>query len=288
MPEGDSVWRAARRLHRAFAGQPVILTDLRVPGAATADLQDRTTVEVRSRGKHLLHRFDDGHTLHSHLRMDGSWRLVRTAQVRDAALRRHPVRAVLATRAWTAIGDQLGMLDLVPTAAEDTLVGHLGPDILGAPGVDWDAARARQNLRADPERPLGAALLDQRNLAGIGTIYASEPLFLHRQHPWTPIGEVTDSELAAIVDRARVLMSRNCRDGIPTTTGRTRRGETTWVHGRSGRPCRRCGRTVRVAPIGTAPRERTMFYCPRCQGGLARTDDGRPQAPLGASRAGSR
>jgi endonuclease-8 len=90
--------------------------------------------------------------------------------------------------------------------------------------------------------------------------------------------------VAAVVDRAPTLLDLGRRHAVQTTTGSRRRGETAWVHARSGRPCRRCGETVRVAMVGEAPRARTMFYCPRCQGGLAPTDDARPQRPLGTDK----
>lgn len=276
MPEGDTVWRTAQRLDQVFAGQELTRTDLRWPDLATIDFAGATTIEVVARGKHLLHRLDSGWTIHSHLRMEGQWR------VEDAAAARpnSQTRAVLSTRQWTALGQRLGMLDVVTTPLEDTLVGHLGPDLLGP---DWDADRASANLAA-AGTTIGAALLDQRNLAGLGTLYASEALFLQHLNPWTPVAELTGGQLATLVERAGRLLQAGRRSVVQSTTGSTRRGETHWVHARSGLPCRRCGEGVRVALIGPPTRERTMFYCPTCQGGLAPTDDGRPQRPLGSGR----
>ncbi len=278
MPEGDTVWRTARRLHQALAGGVVTLSDLRFPDVATADLRGATTVEVVSRGKHILHRFDSGLTLHSHLRMEGQWR-IEAAHVSARWLQRPDLRAAVGTNAWTALGLRLGMLDLLQTADEGTLVGHLGPDILGA---DWDAARAAANVR-DSGQPVGEALMDQRHLAGVGTMWAAETLFLERVNPWTVAGSLPPETVAAIVERAHRLMTPAIHHAMQSSTGIRRQGENTYAHGRSGRPCRRCGDGIRVAFIGTAPRERTMFYCPTCQGGLAPTDDGRAQRPLGAS-----
>jgi endonuclease-8 len=263
VPEGDAVWRTARRLDRALTGAPLVHGDLRWPSLATADLRGATTLEVVSRGKHLLQRFDDGRTLHSHLRMDGRWRLDATAQQAAKPLRHHAIRAVLATERWTAVGWQLGMLDLVPTAEESSLVGHLGPDLLGA---DWDLEAALARLRALPVTPLGAALLDQRNLAGLGTIYTAETLFCETQQPWQPVAEVPPSRLRAVVERARRLLDAGRAHGIPTTTRVRRRGQGLYVYGRAGRPCRRCGGTVLVEMIGEPPKDRMMFYCPTCQG----------------------
>jgi endonuclease VIII len=235
---------------------------------------------VVARGKNILQRLDNGVTIHSHLRMEGQWRVDPTDRLPARALTNPQIRAVVATAAWTAVGRRLGDLHAVETGDEHRLVGHLGPDVLGP---DWDPAEAARRLHASPTT-IGAALLDQRNLAGVGTLYAAETLFLERLNPWTPAADLTDPALAAVVERAHTLLDVGRRHAIQTTTGSQRWGETAWVHGRSGRPCRRCGETLRVAMVGEAPRERTMFYCPRCQGGLGPTDDGRSQRPLGADK----
>ncbi|MFT4228500.1 Fpg/Nei family DNA glycosylase [Micropruina sp.] len=276
MPEGDTVWRTAQRLNQAFAGETLTRSELRWPSLATLDFTGATTLEVVSRGKHLLHRLNSGHTIHSHLRMEGQWLIADAATARPNA----QTRAFLSTTRWAGLGQRLGMLDVVGTDEEHTLVGHLGPDLLGP---DWSADRAVANLAA-ADTTIGAALLDQTNLAGIGTLYAAETLFTERLNPWTPTAEVTDAQLTHLVERAHRLLDNGRRHAVQSTTGSPRHGENTWAHGRSGRPCRRCGGTVRVAMIGPPTRERTMFYCPSCQGGLAPTDDGRPQRPLGAGR----
>lgn len=277
MPEGDAVWLTARRLHRGLAGERIEGSDLRVPALATSDLRGRRTIEVVPRGKHLLHRVEGGLTLHSHLRMDGSWR-VRPVGQRYAAAHRHTTRALVWTARRVAVGDSLGMLDLVRTEDEATLVGHLGPDLLD-PAFDLDLAVT--NLLGDPARPVAEALLDQRNLAGIGTIYASEPLFLHGIHPWLPVGEVGEAPLRELIGTTRSLMVRTCREGRLATTGREGVAEDTWVFARKALPCHRCGATIRLASVGQAPQQRVLNYCPTCQGGLAAHDDGARQAPLG-------
>lgn len=279
MPEGDTVYRTAHRLDRALAGHPLVRADLRWPQLSTLDLVGQTTLEVVPRGKNILHRLDGGVTVHSHLRMEGQWRIEHTSSLTPRSLANLAIRAVLGAQTWTAVGLRLGDLHAVPTSAEHTLVGHLGPDVLGP---DWDPAEASRRLAASPTT-IGAALLDQRNLAGVGTMYAAESLFLERLHPWTPAQELAPAQIAALVDRAHLLLDRGKEGAVQRTTGRGERGEWHFVHGRSGRPCLRCGTTVRVAMIGAAPRERTMFSCPTCQGGLGPTDDGRPQRPLGST-----
>lgn len=311
MPEGDTVHRTCSRLHEALAGRELLAAELRWPGLSTAALAGMGVIEVTPRGKHILIRLDPGWTLHSHLRMEGQWRIERTGAALTAppgephgepanpatspagtlrggpanrasrwAARSHPdLRAILVTGPWTALGLRLGALDLVRTGEEHTLLGHLGPDILDP---HFDAVTAVANLAAS-RTELGAALLDQRNLAGIGTLWASEALFLERLNPWAT--GVPDDRIAAVVARARRLMEANLPQAVQNSTGSRREGETTYVHARSGRPCRRCGTIIRVAPIGPPGRERVLFSCPSCQGGLAPGDDGRPLAPLGSSPA---
>lgn len=278
MPEGDTVWRTADRLNRALADAPITVCDLRFPAVATIDVRGAVTTEVVSVGKHLLHRLDSGLTIHSHLKMEGQWRVERA----DSAapwLRRDDLRAALGSDTWVALGLRLGLLDVVSTDREGDLVGHLGPDVLGR---TWDAELAVTNLAASGTS-VGAALLDQRVLAGVGTLWAAESLFLERVGPWTPAAELDAARLAALVNRIHTLMTRASLDGVQSSTGSRRKGEEKYAHARSGRPCRRCGTAIRVAMIGPAGRERTMFSCPTCQGGLAPDDDGRPQRPLGAS-----
>ncbi|MZE77834.1 Fpg/Nei family DNA glycosylase [Streptomyces xinghaiensis] len=261
MPEGDTVWRTARRLHEALAGDRLVRCDLRVPKLATADLSGRRVLEVVPRGKHLLSRFEGGLTLHSHLRMDGAWRVFAAGE-RPRGGPEHEIRAILGTAARTAVGYRLPVLDLLRTGDEDTVVGHLGPDPLG-PG--WDPEEARRRLLADPARPLGEALLDQRNLAGLGNVYKSELCFMLRLSPWLPVGEVPSP--ARLIALAAKLLDLNKARASRVTTADPRRDRQLWVYGREGKPCLRCGTPVRTAGQGESGRERDTYWCPRCQPG---------------------
>jgi endonuclease-8 len=249
------VWYTARRLHDALAGRTLTRSDFRVPRLATADLTGDGVIETVARGKHLLTRTKNGLTVHTHLRMDGSWRVWPAAdQARDS----NRIRLILANDEWQAVGYQLGVVELIRTSDEQKVTGHLGPDLLGP---DWDGEDAVRRLTAEPGRPIGEALLDQRNLAGIGNLYKAEVLFLRGVNPWRPAGDVMD--LGAMAELARRLLEAN-KDRIgQVTTGNWRRGEETWVYGRRGRRCRRCGTPIR----SEGQQERISFWCPSCQPG---------------------
>lgn len=257
MPEGDTVYRAARQLDAALAGTLLTRCDIRVPAFATVDLTGETVEHVVSRGKHLLIRVGN-FTIHSHLKMEGSWQLYR-----HGARWRRPewqARAILANSDRVAVGFELGTLDVVARENEKDVVGYLGPDLLGP---DWDADVAARNLASDPGRPIGLALLDQRNLAGIGNVYRNELCFLRGVLPTRAAGEVSD--LPRMVALAKQLLEANKDRGQRTTTGNLR-GDTDWVYGRAGRPCLRCGTTIRHAELGDDDLQlRDIYWCPHCQ-----------------------
>jgi endonuclease VIII len=258
MPEGDTVWRTALHLDRALSGRVLVGTDFRVPAHATLDLAGRVVETTLSRGKHLLTRIGTEHTLHTHLKMEGAWHLYRPRSPwRRPA---HEARVVLRTEEWTAVGFALGIVEVLPRAAEDDAVGHLGPDLLGP---DWDEAEAVRRLLLDPARPVAEALLDQRNLAGIGNLYKSELCFLAGVHPRLPVGRVPD--LPRLVRRAKAALEANKERVEQTLTGDTRRGRQTWVFRRDQQPCRRCGTTIRVDMQGPQLQERATYWCPSCQ-----------------------
>jgi endonuclease-8 len=260
VPEGDTVWNTARALQRAFVGGRLTASDFRVPALATRDLTGWTVLESTSRGKHLLLRLRDSDgqcrfTLHSHLRMDGAWRVYAPGE-RWAARPAHHIRVVLRTADAVAVGYHLHELALVPTTEEGRLVGHLGPDVLGA---DWDETEAVRRVAAHPATSIAEALLDQRNVAGLGNLYKAETLFLRGVSPWTPVAEVSD--LTGVVRLAQRLVAANRGRWTQSTTGSLRKGETSYVYGRRGLPCRRCGTLIRKAEQG----ERVTYWCPSCQ-----------------------
>lgn len=258
MPEGDTVFRACALLHRTLAGRTLTHAELRVPQHATADLAGMTVTDVVPRGKHQLLRFDSGLTLHTHLRMDGAWRVVRATTRPPGPA--HQIRVLLATAHHTVVGLRLPVVQLIRTPEEASVVGHLGPDLLGP---EWDLAEALRRLRATPEQAIGEALLDQRKLAGIGTFYRAEVCFLQGVHPRTPVAQVQD--LPRLVERARQLLRANAQRPFQITTGINRPGERAWVFERQRQPCRRCRARIEVEQFGPAGQERLSYWCPDCQ-----------------------
>jgi endonuclease VIII len=260
VPEGDTVWRAAQRLDRALKGQVLTATDFRVPAFATWDLAGASVLETISRGKHLLTRLEGEQqwTLHTHLKMEGGWRVFKPGQHWSRPA--YTTRVVLTTADAVAVGFSLGVVEIVPREREPDLVGHLGPDLLGP---DWDAPEAVRRLREQPLRTIKEALLDQSRLAGVGNMYANELCFIAGVEPHTTVEQVPD--LPRMVERAHQLLDQNRHRAVQSTTGDLSRGRQFWVYGRAGRECRRCRTTIRQTMLGDEGQERTTFWCPSCQ-----------------------
>jgi formamidopyrimidine-DNA glycosylase len=260
VPEGDTVYIACQRLRAALAGREVTRFELRVPALVLADLTGSTLTEVIPRGKHILMRFSTGQSLHSHLRMDGGWR-VGPAGARPRG-RDYEIRALVGNAEWLAAGFRVHDLKLLDTAEEHEVVGHLGPDLL-AP--EFDRAEALRRFAERPSQPIGEALLDQRLVAGIGNVYKSELLFLNKLSPFLPVAEVAD--LPALLNDSVRLLRGNLGDNPRSTTGWRQPGQQFWVYGRAGKGCRRCRTAVRSCEQGSDPAaERITYYCPSCQG----------------------
>lgn len=250
MPEGDTVWHTAAQLRRHLLGGALTRCDVRVPRYATVDLTGQVVDDVVSRGKHLFIRVGQA-SIHSHLKMEGGWR------VGERRLRvDHRARIVLETDTARAVGVDLGVLEILDRDRDGDAVAHLGPDLLGE---DWDPVRAAANLTADPGRPIADALLDQRVLAGIGNVYCNELCFVSGHLPTAPVSAVADPR--RLVSRAREMLWLNRFRWNRCTTGDTRGGRRLWVYGRAGQPCRRCTTPINVDDT----KERVAYWCPSCQ-----------------------
>ncbi|MEU6644836.1 DNA-formamidopyrimidine glycosylase family protein [Saccharomonospora sp. NPDC046836] len=264
MPEGDTVFRTGKIVEKALAGQTLVRTDFRHPALATADLTGHEVLGVRTVGKHLFTRFSGELSLHSHLKMDGSWRVFRPGA--RWSMPAHHARVVLACREAEAVGFRVHDLALLPTTEESRIVGHLGPDLLDPQWTDEHAATAAHALAASPDRELGLALLDQRVMAGIGNLYKVEICFLLGVSPWTPVAEVSAERAVTL---ARKLLLANAWRPEQSTTGELARGRRNWVYERTRQGCFRCGGRVRIGAQGAGTQARPTWYCPRCQPGPA-------------------
>ncbi|HEY8787706.1 MAG TPA: DNA-formamidopyrimidine glycosylase family protein [Actinopolymorphaceae bacterium] len=264
MPEGDTVYLAARRLDVALVGQVLTRAELRVPAHATAALAGMAVTENVTWGKHLFTRLDSGFTLHTHLRMDGTWTVLRGGRVagRMTAPGRDTVRVLLATGGTTVVGERIPVVELIRSSTEGRVTAPLGPDPLRP---DWDLAEAVRRVAADPDRDLAAVLLDQRCIAGLGNFWVNELCFLRGYDPRTPIAYVdvpATVRLAARALRASALQPQMYQ----VTTGDTRAGRTQWIYGRADEPCRRCGTRVKVRAARPDDAEhRRTWWCPHCQ-----------------------
>ncbi len=262
MPEGDTVYLAAKRLNASLAGQRIDASDFRLPALANLDLTGVGVNEVRPYGKHLLFRFDNDRTLHTHFRMDGSWHIYREGQ-RWSGGPLHSVRIILRSRIYTCVGYRLHDVHILRTTDEPSVIGHLGPDILDD---EFDAGRALENIRSQGPRAIGDVLVDQRVLAGIGNIYRCESLFLAGIAPATRTSSLDSSQCADLITTARTLMMRNRDRASQSTTGDERRAH--YVYGRGGRRCRRCHETIVTTTGEVRPNAQTIFWCPGCQSAL--------------------
>ena len=259
MPEGDTVFRAARTLHRALAGRTVTRFESVFPRltrvADDRPLRGRVVDRVNSRGKHLLIWFSGGLVLRTHLRMHGSWHIYRTGErwMRP----RHDMRIVLGTDAFEAVAFDVPAAELLdePAADEAAALRNLGPDLLAD---DFDVAEAIRRLSGRGDLEVGDALLDQSALAGIGNIFKSETLFASRVNPFVRVNEIPGERLETIVTTARNLL----RASAAESASRIRLN----VYGRAGTPCRRCGTVIVQRRQG--PNARSTYWCTRCQAGI--------------------
>jgi endonuclease-8 len=273
MPEGDTIYRAARTLHRALAGHTVTGFQSVFPRLSRVDddapLRGRTIDRVEARGKHLLIWFSGDLVLRTHMRMHGSWHIYRPGERWQRP--RHDMRIVIETAQIHAVGFSVPVAEF-ETAKDlerEPVVRDIGPDPLAE---GFDAAEAVRRI-SSRDLAIADALLDQTAIAGIGNVYKSELLFMARTSPFLAAADVPPERIATIVGLAVKFMRANVADaagagivtytGLRRTTGRADPGARLWVYGRWGKPCRRCGTPVSRQKQG--PHARSTYWCPRCQ-----------------------
>jgi len=269
MPEGDTIFRAARTLHRALAGRVVTRFESVYPQLtrvdADAPISGRVIERVEARGKHVLIWFAGALVLRTHMRMHGSWHIYRPGERWQRP--RHEMRIVIETEAIHAVAFSVPVAELAPAAEIERhpVLSSLGPDLLSG---DFDASEAVQRLCARGEIAIADALLDQSAIAGIGNVYKSEVLFAGRVHPFTLVRALTPDVVAHLVAIAVTLLRANVSEhaassGRRQTTGRDAPAARLWVYGRAGKPCRVCGTAISKEAQG--PFARATYWCSHCQ-----------------------
>jgi len=274
MPEGDTLFRAARTLHRALAGKPVVRFETALAHLSRvnddAPIAGRRVERVHSVGKHLLIAFSGHLVLRTHMRMAGSWHVYRPGERWQRPW--SAMRVVVETRDFQAVAFDVPVAEFrtAPELARDPAVTSLGPDLLD-PG--FDAAEALRRLRERGALGVGDALVDQRALAGIGNVFKSEVCFAECVHPFTPVAALDDATLLRLLQTARRFLGMNVLESsgsgmvtYPGLRGTTRRGDPSarlWVYGRAGEPCRVCGEPIRLESRGL--QARSTYFFPRCQ-----------------------
>ena len=273
MPEGDTIFRAARTLHRALAGKSVAAFESALPALNRvhddAPMTGRTIERVTAVGKHLLMHFSGNLVLRTHMRMNGSWHIYRQGERWQRS--RRDMRIRIATDEFEAVGFNIPVAEFTSSL---TLTRHrelrtLGPDVLSD---GFQAADALQRIRDRGTSAIADVLLNQRVIAGLGNVYKSEVLFMCRVNPFTLVRDLSDTALATIVETARQVLSANVSEelalmttysGLRRTTGRGDPKERLWAYGRARLPCRRCGSAIRVRKQGIDAR--LTYWCPSCQ-----------------------
>jgi endonuclease-8 len=272
MPEGDTIFRAARTLHRALAGKVVTRFESVYPAVTrVADdhpIVGRTIESVAARGKHLLMTFSGDLLLHTHMRMNGSWHIYPAGARWQRPAR--DMRVVVGTADAVAVGFNVPIAELLTPGqlARHKELQALGPDLLDSVSNRDEILR---RLREHARDAIGDALLNQRVVAGIGNVFKSEVLFLAGLDPFAPVAQMSDADLERLITIAREQLAANVMEPSQTlhrgigrrTTRSLDPNQKLWVYGHGGKPCRRCGTILQAKKTGFDAR--LTYWCPRCQ-----------------------
>jgi endonuclease-8 len=283
MPEGDTIYRAARALQKALGGKVVSGFETGLAKLARvnddASLVGRVVERVESRGKWCLIYFSGDLILVTHMLMSGSWHLYRTGE--RWRMGRSRMRVVVKTADWEAVAFNVPVAEFYTARSLERLsqVPKLGPDILGAGfTVEGGVGRLAGYGAANPEAEIAVVLLNQRVLAGLGNVYKSEVAFAAGVNPFRAMRTMTQREMEAMVEVAQRYMKANVADGASSLTGgegivtylgnrrtthSSNREERLWVYGRQGQECRRCGAAIMMRKQGV--QARSTYWCPECQ-----------------------
>jgi endonuclease-8 len=269
MPEGDTLFMAARKVGSALTGRVVTRFESPVPELKERDVEGHVVRDVRAQGKYLIVELDDGRALLTHLRMQGTWfasekidlseRLLAKTS-RDVRWDDEDTTLIIETATSVAVLSRAAIAVLAPLSEVERRVASLGPDLLSP---DYDPAEALRRLREHPDLTIAEALMRQSIVAGIGNVYKSEILFLEKVSPFVSVSSLDDATLERLLKRAKELMRRNLNGRRRTTFG-SFAGTPYYVYERSGQHCLKCDTKVRMLRQGNL--QRSTYYCPECQG----------------------
>lgn len=263
MPEGDTIFRTATSIRKWVAGREVTAARTKVRGLQLDRIVGKTIDEVTPRAKHLLIRFSNGLTLHTHMRMTGSWHVYATGERWKKP--EYQAKIVIECGDRTIVCFNAPVVELLMPSDERThrSLQGLGPDVLTTGEFDMDEV-LRRARNVDQETLVGELILDQRVVSGIGNIYRCESLFMERIDPFRETADVTDEQLRNTVLTAQRLMRLNA--GLAGDRGRVFDAggpDRPWVYGRTNRPCRVCGTPVSGGRLGKQARD--VYWCKTCQ-----------------------
>jgi endonuclease-8 len=273
MPEGDTIYRAARTLHRALAGHIVERFESVFPMLTRVHddepLTGRTIERVTAAGKHMLMYFSGGQVLRTHMRMNGSWHIYRPGEAWQRP--RRDMRVLIATKEFEAVGFSIPVAEFIKTGdlGRHDELRRLGPDLLGE---TFDRIEAVRRIRERGDSSIGDVLLNQRVMAGVGNVYKSEVLFACGVNPFTSVRNLSDAQVECLVDTARRFLQANVTEklapmttysGYRRTTRRDDPAERLWVYGRAGKSCRKCGGPIQIKASGSDAR--LTYWCSTCQ-----------------------
>jgi endonuclease-8 len=291
MPEGDTIYRAARALEKALGGK--LVTGFETGLAPLARVNDdaplvgRTVERVEARGKWCLIYFSGDLILVTHMLMSGSWHLYRTGE--KWWMGRARMRVVIRTAEWEAVAFNVPVAEFHTDRSLErkSQVPKLGPDILSDEyTVESGVKRLAEYGVAHPDTEIAVVLLNQRVLAGLGNVYKSEVAFAAGVNPFRAMKTITAGEFAVMAEVSQRYMKANvidgAGDGIVTysgnrrTTRSSRREDRLWVYGRQGQECRRCGTAIMMRKQGA--QARSTYWCPECQPWVSSAGE---EAPIG-------
>lgn len=265
MPEGDTIFRSAVVLRRAIDDGLIEAADVNEAAIDAEHLVGATVASTEARGKHLLMHLSNGRVIHSHMGMNGSWHLYHPGDAWQKSAKSAALAMRVRMRAASAMIDAVCFApEILEVLTADQVVRHpylrrLGPDLL-APQIDFAECIAR--FRVHNAVPLGEAVMNQTITSGVGNVYKSDVLFIHRFDPFAPVVRYSDEELTALLETSRRLLIQNTAGHFRQTRFRGD-GQRLWAYGRDGQACFECGGVIQVRRQGDAGR--TTFWCPTCQ-----------------------